>query len=255
MSTNNDRKIDFKRFSNARLGLGHAGGQTRTMAWLDFQKDFAQAKDALSSRFDIADITRICDQFNLESMEVFSKANELAQFLARPDLGKQLSQASTCLLRDFVQENKTTQGKDVLIVISGGLSPDAIQQHIPALLPSFLLALQQSHLSIAPIIIVPRSRVAFGDELNEFFKAKITLMFIGERPGLTTSNSLGVYLTYAAKLGCTDEVRNCISNIHATGLDYPSAITKLLSLIHQSLVEKKSGVLLKEDGMGSRNLP
>jgi ethanolamine ammonia-lyase small subunit len=136
---------------------------------------------------------------------------------------------------------------DLLIVVSGGLSPIAIQQQIPDFLPIFIHLARENKWSIAPIVINARGRVAIGDKLNDHFRAKIVIMLIGERPGVSVSNSLGIYFTYHAKPGCTNENRNCISNIHEHGLSHHQAADKLAHMIRQSLAAKLSGVMLKDD--------
>lgn len=242
-----DRKFNLARFSQARVGLGHTGGHSKTLDWLDFQRDFAQAKDAVFSHFDEQKIINLCHQLQTNPLVVHSRAPELKQFLLRPDLGRQLSQQSAKELENYIDTHPDVCQKDVLIVVSGGLSPVAIERQIPQFLPILIAKLRAQNLSIAPIMIAQKSRVAFGDHINQFLRAEITIMLIGERPGLTTPDSLGIYMTYHAKPGCTDEVRNCISNIHFAGLSAEDAATKVIYLIGKILAEKRSGVLLKDD--------
>jgi ethanolamine ammonia-lyase small subunit len=233
-----DRLLDFSPYSHARVGLGHTGGQLRTTSWLDFQAGFAQAKDAVFSSFDTEKISELCRDLQLPNYIINSAVTDLLQFLTRPDLGGLLAEHDQQILATLINSHPEYLEQDLLIVISGGLSPIAIQEQIPELLPALITDLQSHHLSHAPIIINPRGRVALGDELNALFKAKMVAMLIGERPGLTTPDSLGIYFTYNAKPGCTNDMRNCISNIHARGLSASAAVSKLQQLICSAKAQK-----------------
>lgn len=235
-----DRMLDLFQQSHARVGLGHTGGHIKLNDWLNFQEGFAQAKDAVFSQFNIAELADLCYALKLECLEVTTQANDPTQFILRPDLGKLLSPESHTLLEQI----NVTQKYDLLIVISGGLSPLAVQHHASKFLPELILAIKSDQLKIAPVIITPRSRVALGDQVNHYFKAKLTVMLIGERPGLTTPDSMGIYITYDAKPGCTDEQRNCISNIHAHGLSYQEAARKFALLLNSALRKRLTGVNL-----------
>ena len=238
-----DRQFDLSRHSHARVGLGHTGGHLKVQDWLDFQSGFAQAKDAVFSQFSPQEIAAYCTQLGLTSLHVNSQADDATQFLLRPDLGRLLAPESEILLEDFESE----RGKDLLLVISGGLSPLAIQQQAPSFLNIFIKLAREQEWSLAPVIINSKGRVALGDQINSYFNAKIVVMLIGERPGLTTPDSLGIYFTYHAKPGCTDEQRNCISNIHQRGLSHETAAIKLINLLHKAFAMKNTGISLKDD--------
>lgn len=240
-----DRVLDFSAYSHARVGMGHTGGQLRTANWLDFQTGFAEAKDAVFSSFEPANIGALCQSLNLPNYIVHSAATDILPFLTRPDLGRLIAPSDQPWLTSLAKEHPEYLNQDILIVISGGLSPKAIQTQIPALLPALITDFRNRHLSLAPIMIIPRSRVALGDQLNELFKAKMVVMLIGERPGLTTPDSLGIYFTYQAKAGCTDDKRNCISNIHARGLSVANAVKKLQQLITAACAQQVSGIKLE----------
>lgn len=240
-------KLDFSRHSHARLGLGHTGGHLKLQAWLDLQTDFARAKDAVFSTYDIHEVAGVCHDLNLQTIAVQSQANDAVQFLLRPDLGRMLASESEQKLNQYRNKHPEYLQRDLLIVISGGLSPVAIQQHIKDFLPKLIQKIKEQQWTLSPILITPRSRVALGDQINHYFKAKVVIMLIGERPGLSTPDSMGIYFTYDAKPGCTDEQRNCISNIHARGLSYENAATKLAYLITKSLASQISGIELKDD--------
>jgi ethanolamine ammonia-lyase small subunit len=242
--SDNDRTHDFSPYSHARLGLGHVGGHLKVAHWLDFQAGFAQAKDAVFSRFDPVQIAHLCDALQLTHLTAHSEVTDVMQFLTRPDLGRMLSCEDQNKLREAVHLHQEYCHQNLLIVISGGLSPLAIQQQIPEFLPRLSAEIHAAGWSLAPIIINPRGRVALGDQLNTIFKAKVVIMLIGERPGLTTPDSLGIYLTYNARPRCTDDMRNCISNIHKHGLSTEEAVDKLRYLITISMQKKISGISL-----------
>ena len=244
-----DRHFDLSRHSHARVGLGHTGGHLKIQDWLDFQSGFAQAKDAVFSQFSSEEIAAYCQQLGLTSLYIKSQANDATQFLLRPDLGRLLAQESEVLLHDFMLQHEFERNKDLLLVISGGLSPLAIQQQVPAFLNIFVKLAREQQWSLAPVIINTKGRVALSDQINNYFKAKIVVMLIGERPGLTTPDSLGIYFTYHAKQGCTDEQRNCISNIHQRGLSHETAAIKLINLLQKAFIMKNTGICLKDDGL------
>lgn len=247
LAASKDRVLDFSKYSHARLGLGHSGGHLTSPAWLDFQLDFAKAKDAVFSNFDAAQISNLCHEMQLPALEVQSQASNVEQFILRPDLGRLLTATAQTQLEQFTIQQPEYCQRDLLIVVSGGLSPIAIQKQIPTFLPAFIEKAREHQWSLAPIIINTRGRVALGDEINQYFKAAITIMLIGERPGLTSPDSMGIYFTYDAKPSCTDEQRNCISNIHERGFPHHDAAEKLIQLIKKSLALGMSGLELKDD--------
>lgn len=244
LATRKDRVMDFSKHSHARLGMGHSGGHLTSPAWLDFQLDFAKAKDAVFSSFDVSQILTVCEKLQLPAYEVESQTQNIEQFILRPDLGRLLSASSKNLLQQISSEYYQ---RDILIVVSGGLSPVAIQKQAPEFLNIFVEMAREHQWSLAPVIINARGRVALGDEINQLFKATITIMLIGERPGLTSPDSMGIYFTYDAKSGCTDEQRNCISNIHDRGLSHSEAAEKLIQLLSKSFTARMSGLGLKDD--------
>jgi ethanolamine ammonia-lyase small subunit len=183
----------------------------------------------------------------LPYLSVKSRANDTTRFLLKPDLGRALEYESQNLLNDFVVQSPNFLYRDILIVMSGGLSPVAIKHQIQGFLPLFIHHIDDQQWSLAPLIINEKGRVALGDEINHYFKAKITVMLIGERPGLSTPDSMGIYFTYHAKPGCTDEQRNCISNIHTHGISHEKAALKLTHLINKALHLRMTGVELKDE--------
>lgn len=223
--TTHDNLNSLLKNAHARLGTGHHGGHATTRSLLDFQCDFASAKDALTVSFKPDELIDVCNKHQLSHHIVTSQANDLQTFLMRPDLGRLLSSESHSLL-----DSQTHDANDCLLVVSGGLSPLAVTEQAAPLLDLFYQAIKSSH-KLAPIFITPRSRVALADEINFYTKSTHTIILIGERPGLTTANSMGIYLTRHAKPGTTDNMRKCISNIHQHGLSHADACEQLIKLI------------------------
>lgn len=247
-----DRVFDLSKYTVARIGLGHTGGHLKIKDWLNFQASFAQAKDAVhNSSFDTNTLVMLANNLNLKTIAIQSQALDHAQFLLRPDLGGLLAVDSQCILMKYIRTDSTACNKDLLILISGGLSPVAIQKQIPLFLPSFIHQTRQESWSIAPLLINPKGRVALGDQANHYFKAKVVIMLIGERPGLSIAESMGIYITYNAKPGCTNDQRNCISNIHSQGLSHDKAAIKLSYFLKKAMAIRYTGVELKDDFLKS----
>jgi ethanolamine ammonia-lyase small subunit len=174
-------------------------------------------------------------------LHLHSQAGSRHKYLKRPDLGRKLDGESAALLKDY----KT--GADIAIMISDGLSADGINENALALLQFLIPVLQDAKLKIAPLCIVEQGRVAIGDEIAQGLDARLSILVIGERPGLSSANSIGVYITYAPKPGLTDESRNCISNIRPQGLTSRPAADKILYLVNEAFKRKLSGVALKDN--------
>lgn len=240
-----DRQFDFSALSQARIGMGHVDGHLPTAAWLDLQASFAQAKDAVFAEFSQEKIDTVCASLGLSTIAVSTPVVEPLQFLLRPDLGRQLSDDSRRQLDEYFADASASY--DVLLIIAGGLSPAAIGAQLPEFLSAYTSLASAAGLKIAPVITTPRGRVALGDQINASVRAKLTAVLIGERPGLTTSGSMGVYFTYAAQPGCTDQQRNCISNIHQHGLTGRDAAAKFHYLSCKAIAQQMTGICLKDD--------
>lgn len=201
----------------------------------------AAAKDALLAAADPLHMRHQLQLLGLDMVELNSAVTDFETFLLRPDLGRILCEDS---IREI--ENLKETGADLTILISPGLSAPAINKQAIPFLQELLLLIRQAGLTMSPIIWVNRGRVAVADPVGELLQSRLTLILIGERPGLSAPDSMGCYLTYAPKKGLTDANRNCISNIRPEGLDHEAAAKTAFYLIRQSLLEKKSGVLLKD---------
>ena len=222
--------IDLKAFTPARVGLARSGNGLATEELLRFQLDHARARDAVYFELDPAAIA-------LPHVLVRSAAHDRATYLRRPDLGRALSGESRPLLArgDY----------DAAIVIADGLSAPAVHHHAVALLHALLPKLAGWRL--APLTVALQARVALGDEIGEALGARMAVALIGERPGLTSPDSLGIYLTWDPRPGRNDAQRNCISNVRTEGIGYELAAHKLHSLMEASRTRQLSGVALKED--------
>lgn len=235
----------LRRFTTARIALGRAGGSLPTNEVLSFQLAHAQARDAVHLPFDRQAIAAQIAAEGWPLLEVESAAPDRAHYLRRPDLGRRLAPASAEALREYQQSQRADSCYDLVFVIGDGLSSLAVHQHALPLLRSLIPALPTW--KIAPIVIASQARVALGDEIGELLQAEQVVMLIGERPGLSAADSLGLYLTYAPRLGRNDAERNCISNVRPEGLSYTLAAHKLLYLLREARRLKLSGVDLKDD--------
>lgn len=229
----------LKAFTDARIALGRTGGSLKTHELLQFRKDHSLAKDAVWTELDIPSLEKELGELNLKTIELKSQAENRESYIKRPDLGRKLDEDSKKAIQDL---NPTPT--DISLILADGLSAQAIALHALPFLKELLPKLQG--FSLAPISIVKQGRVAISDEIGEYFSSKLAIILIGERPGLSSPYSMGIYLTYNPKAGNTDEKRNCISNIRAGGLPYAYAAEKLAFLTSEALKLKLSGVHLKD---------
>ena len=231
----------LKEFTAARIAIGRAGTSIPIKEALEFKLAHAHARDAVYSVLDTEGILNNLTRFNLPGLLLHSKAESRAQYLQRPDLGRKLNDASS-------EQLKNNSGNyDVVTIIADGLSATAVNENTAGLLKYLIPLLQDAKLKIAPVCLVEQGRVALGDELAYLLNARLAIMLIGERPGLSSADSIGAYLTYNPKPGLTDESRNCISNIRPHGLKYKAAAGKIFYMVQESFRLKLSGVGLKDN--------
>ena len=227
----------------ARIGLGRAGMSLPTRANLDFQLAHALARDAVHIPLDFNNLKIKLDNLSYVSQFLQSQADNQSNYLQRPDLGRLLNEQSINVLKAI----ESLQA-DAVIVVADGLSSKAIANHAIPFLELLVPALKAVDYQLAPICLVKHGRVAIGDAIAEHYQAKLCITLIGERPGLSSPDSMGIYFTYQAKAQIsTDADRNCISNIHVNGLSYEQALTKLLFLIKGAEQLKCTGVLFKDE--------
>ena len=232
----------LRELTPARVALGLAGASLPTKALLAFTLDHARARDAVHAAFDAEGLMRGLAELGLAPRHVSSLAPGRKDYLARPDLGRKLDADSRAGLADH------RGGAGPLTVIVGdGLSPAAVNTHAVSLLRKLLPLLAAHGINIAHTVVATGARVALGDEIGEALGARMTVMLIGERPGLSAADSLGVYLTFAPAVGTTDERRNCVSNVHGAGLSYDDAAARVGWLIREGLARELTGVALKDE--------
>jgi ethanolamine ammonia-lyase small subunit len=232
----------LRQFTDARIALGRSGSSLPTRPWLDFQLAHAQARDAVHLPLDVpALIPALRQRFNTV-VTLHSAAPDRETYLRRPDLGRELDEASAEQLRALASEPC-----DIAFVLADGLSATALQQNAVPFIDALLPQLQRAGLSIGPVSVIRQGRVAVGDPIGEILRARLVLVLIGERPGLSSPDSLGLYLTYAPRTGRNDAERNCISNIRPAGQVVEDAAPRALYLIREALRRNLTGVNLKDE--------
>ncbi|MGY2683693.1 ethanolamine ammonia-lyase light chain [Pseudomonas tolaasii NCPPB 2192] len=237
--------LELRRLTPARIALGRTGTSIPTRAQLDFQFAHAQARDAVHLPFDHAGLSSQMAERGRESLLLHSAAVDRHMYLQRPDLGRRLSDESAQSLRDYAAAHPG--GVDLAVVVADGLSALAVHKHT---LPFLTRMEEQTHAegwSLSPVILVEQGRVAVADEVGQLLGAKMVVILIGERPGLSSPDSLGLYFTYNPRVGLTDAYRNCISNVRLEGLSYGMAAHRLLYLMKEACRRQLSGVNLKDE--------
>lgn len=241
----NDPWQSLKQFTNARIALGRAGTSLPTKEILNFGYAHAMARDAVHIALDVTPLETDLHNLGLHSLLVCSSATDRHTFLLRPDLGRQLDDASRTLLQQYPLQKPI----DLLLVVGDGLSSMAITRNAVPLIQEIIQQIPEQW-NLGPIVIATQSRVALGDDIGALLNARMVAILIGERPGLSSPDSLGIYLTYNPNPGCTDADRNCISNIRPEGLSYKTAARKLVWLCKEALRIKATGVVLKDESDG-----
>src|ERR1019366_6092294 len=236
---------DLRDLTPARVGLGRAGASMPTKALLEFTLDHARARDAVHAAFDVPAMISGLNGLGLEALDVCSRARNRKDYLRRPDLGRMLEQASQHLLA-----SRNGGPCQLAIVVADGLSPTAFNAHAIELVRRLIPRLAVDGIEIGHAVVASGARVALGDEIGAILGARMIVMLIGERPGLSASDSLGAYLTFGPRPGLTDAERNCVSNIHGSGLGYDEAAFRIAWLIREGLAREITGVALKDESGG-----
>jgi ethanolamine ammonia-lyase small subunit len=235
--------LSLRNFTSARVSLRHAGISLATSEILDFQLAHAQARDAVKTELDAEGLARRM-QSEIPALAVApvlvlaSAAPDRATYLRRPDLGRILGASSVDCLHPV--------SCDVVLVVADGLSAIAVERHATPLLSLLAPALTDSGWQIGPVCIVRQGRVAIGDPVSEKLGASLVVVLIGERPGLSAPDSLGVYITWTPGSGHTDDKRNCVSNIRTEGLGYADAVARIVFYCNEARRLRYSGIALKE---------
>ncbi len=226
------RWLDLRRHTPARVALGRVGNAVPTSAHLAFQADHAAARDAVHAALDVERLRRDLAGHGLASQLVRSVCPDRGTYLLRPDLGRRLAP----------HDLAPAPGR-LAFVVGDGLSAVAVQRHAPALLAAVVPVLEPQ----ASIVIATQARVALGDAIGAALAATAVIVLIGERPGLSAADSLGVYITWAPRLGRSDAERNCLSNIRPAGMPVAEAARRLIWLVGEIRRRGLSGVALKDD--------
>jgi ethanolamine ammonia-lyase small subunit len=235
----------------ARVGLARTGVSLETRDLLDFQRCHAQARDAVHGGLEsaalasnLAEIIAECGLPAVGVLSLHSAAADRAAYLQRPDLGRKLDGRSQSLLHDHAAAECSAGSSDLALIVADGLSALAVERHVPPLLRELLPCLDGWKLT--PICVVEQGRVAVGDPVAFALRAQISVVLIGERPGLTSPDSLGAYITWDPRPGRSDAERNCISNIRAEGLNYQQAAAQLAVCLTEARRRQRTGVGLKQ---------
>jgi len=240
----------LRRFTDARIALGRAGHSLPTAAHLDFQLAHAQARDAVHLPFDATGLSAELERAGLPTLRLHSAAADRNTYLQRPDLGRRLSTPSLQALSHYMAQARPAAPYDLAVVVADGLSALAVHQNaVPfiAALRERLALNSQAPWRLAPVAVVEQGRVAVGDEVGQALGARAVVVLIGERPGLSSPDSMGIYLSWAPQVGLTDAQRNCISNVRPAGLDVEAAADKLHYLLRRARTLGLTGVALKDD--------
>jgi ethanolamine ammonia-lyase small subunit len=229
----------LRRFTTARVALGRAGNALPTAAHLDFVEAHAMARDAVHAVLDLDTLAGELGSLGLPVMVVRSRAPDRHTYLVRPDLGRTLDDAAAARL--------THSEPALALVIADGLSATAVQRHAAPFLAEALPRLARIGVAAGPAVIAVQARVALGDAIGARLGAEAVAVLIGERPGLSAPDSLGLYLTWNPRPGRTDAERNCISNIRPAGQPYAAAADTLAWLVDEMRRRRLTGVALKDE--------
>lgn len=231
--TRQDIWARWRSTTQARIGLGRSGDALPTAPLLEFQAAHSRARDAVHGAADFDAIAAALHPH--PTMRVRSQAGDRTTYLQRPDLGRKLDPACELRPGDY----------DLVLVIADGLSARAIDSHAASVARLCIGKLPDWR--IAPVVLAEQARVALGDEVGERLNAATVAVLIGERPGLSVADSLGIYLTWAPRRGRADSERNCISNIHAAGMSHAAASDLLVWLLREAKRRQLTGINLKVD--------
>jgi len=264
---------NLQSLTTARLSLGNSAAAIPTHDQLRFQLDHALARDAVHAALDVPLLERGLRERGLQPLILRSAARDRKEYLRRPDLGRTLSPTSIETLQNSVilSGARSAQSKDpetahfadtdkdlsttepsnsshprIAFILADGLSAVALERHAFPLLDATLRLLDPVPWTLAPVAIATNVRVALADEIGHLLSAQLTVLFIGERPGLSSPDSLGVYLTWAPRPGRSDAERNCISNIRAEGLSYAEAAHRIAHYIAEAQRLQTTGIALKD---------
>lgn len=232
----------LRRFTPARLAMGRAGGSLRTVNLLDFRLAHARARDAVHAPFHPDVVRAQLDAAGFAHADVQTPVADKLDYLLHPERGRLLTDASTA----FLKARAADWGpRDVVVVISDGLSAVAAEEHAVDVAKGLRDELGDAF-SFYPVVVAPFGRVKVADAVSDALGAQMAIILLGERPGLGAKDSLSAYFTYKARNSSVDSDRNCVSNIRPGGMPVPWAVRKLAVLMRESFRLKLSGTGLKD---------
>jgi ethanolamine ammonia-lyase small subunit len=237
----NDPWDSLKKFTPARIAIGRVGSSVPLKQALELKLAQAHARDAVYSTLNSEILINDLQYLDIPILELHSKAENRQQYLQRPDLGRQLNDTSI----QIIKENAGVY--DICIIIADGLSANAINNNSIQLMEALIPLFKAMKFKLAPICLAEQARVALADHIANGLKAKLSLILIGERPGLSAIDSIGAYITYNPTPGFTDESRNCVSNIRQDGLSFKLAAEKIFFLVQEAFKRQLSGINLKDN--------
>lgn len=232
------QRSDLKQFTNARVALRTSGVSLCTEELLALKLAHARAVDAVWTDWNRIKISDELKLVGIESLLVDSEASNRIHYVQNPQSGCIVNGQSQSTIQSLKYENA------ISIVLADGLSPIAAQEQGSKIIACLMENLRSLAMSIHPVFICNNGRVAIGDSIGEIAKSKIAIVIIGERPGLTTPQSLGIYITLNPRSTSTNANRNCISNIHPEGLSIEQASNECKQLIEKMLTHNISGYQL-----------
>ena len=248
VTVSEDPWVDLKRYTAARIAVGRSGSSLPLAANLSFKLDQARARDAVHAPFRRTELAERLQASGIACVELESGVGGREEYLTRPDKGRRLSERSVAVLKGV------GTGFDICLAVGDGLSARAIHENAPEFVVACIRMLGQAGLTVTPVCMVGNARVAIADEIASLLSARLSIILIGERPGLSSPNSMGIYLTMSPCMGTTDEARNCISNVREGGLSIVEGVHKLGYLVEEAFRLGLSGVALK-DRMEAGYLP
>ena len=239
----------LRRFTDARIALGRAGSSQPTAAHLAFQLAHAEARDAVHLAFDPGSLEEPLQALGLQTLRLHSAAPDRTTYLQRPDLGRRLAATSVEALQGRRRTHTAEAPCDLAFVVADGLSARAAMRQAVPLLQHLVQRLRADpqRWTLAPVALVEQGRVAIGDEIGALLQARTVVVLIGERPGLSSPDSLGIYFTWSPRVGLSDADRNCISNVRDAGLPPAQAAVRLHALLAQARARQLTGVGLKDE--------
>ena len=246
--------LNLRGLTAARVALERTGVSLTTRHALEFSLAHAQARDAVHTSLAVPSLMAALRERDLVALAVRSAVSNRTEYLRRPDLGRTLAESSATALAGNDRKGGR-QGAAISVILADGLSALAVERHALPLLDALLPLLRpntaattEAGWTLAPVVVAEQARVALGDEIGVALAANVTVMLIGERPGLSSPASLGAYITWAPRRGRTDAERNCVSNIHTDGLGYADAARKIAWFVNEGRQLGRTGVELRDSG-------